>query len=978
VSLTLKSSASTVALGGTLTLTATVAGTSDTTLTWSVNGVKNGNSTTGTLTGSGLTRTYKAPSIDCPSPNPVTFEIVSAADTAVTKTTTATVTDKIAVTLTPATKSLALGGTQVFTATISNTTDTTLNWYVNGAPNGSAAQGLLTGTGLTRTYKAPSIDVPNPNPAIIKVASAADPSKYKTASVTVTDSIAVTLTPASKSLAVGGKQVFTATITGTTNAALNWYVNGVQNGSAAQGLLTGTGLTRTYTAPSVDVPSPNPAAIEVASAADPAKNKTARVTVTDSIAVTLTPASKSLAVGGKQVFTATITGTTNTALNWYVNGVQNGNTTQGTLTGTGLTRTYTAPAAPPSPNPVVIKVASAADPSKYKTASVTVSASIAVTLSPSSASVALSGTQVFTATITGTTDTALNWYVNGVANGNATQGALTACTTVAPFTCKYTAPSASVPSPNPAAIKVASAADPSVSKTSNVTVTTSIVVSFVSPTAPQTVVEGHTLALTASLTGSTDTAVTWSVNGVTNGNSTYGTIPGSSLTATYTAPATVPSPATFNIKVASQADPSKSATLSVTISATAPTNVVPVSVNLGPNGNYFNGIFTTVKVCQPGTTTCVAVPNVLVDTGSFGLRVLSSALTGLSLAQPNDGSGDYLFECSEFGDLEYTFGPVALATVQLGGETASQVPTAAGGTAGTGIPIQVINEGENGIAPTYVYDVLGNYVIDPCLNTSIGSYNSVAALGSNGILGIGNYPQDCGGGCTTDTGVENVPVYPYILCNTSYCYESPVPLQYQVWNPVAAFSSADINGEVVQLPPVHPGGDATAQGTITFGIGTQSNNALGAATVYELDDYGNFPTAVFYGVDYSSAAFIDSGSNALYVSDAATLTSLSSKTGVTSVVDCSDNGFYCPSSTLNLSLTLEGYNSTSTQVGLSIENADTLIGSGNAALDDLGSDSGTSPATDYFDLGLPFFYGRSIFVNIAGTDSKYPNGFWAF
>jgi hypothetical protein len=102
---------STVAWGAHLTLTATVSGTSNTGLTWSVNGVTDGNSTTGMLTGSGLTRTYTAPSINVPNPNPVTFEIVSTEDTASTATATATVTDSIAVTLSPTTTSVTLNGT---------------------------------------------------------------------------------------------------------------------------------------------------------------------------------------------------------------------------------------------------------------------------------------------------------------------------------------------------------------------------------------------------------------------------------------------------------------------------------------------------------------------------------------------------------------------------------------------------------------------------------------------------------------------------------------------------------------------------------------------------------------------------------------------------------------------------------------------------------------------------------------------------
>ena len=109
ITLTLKTSASTVPLGSTLVLTATVAGTTNTGLIWSVNGVTNGNSSTGTLTGSGLTRTYTAPAVNCPNPNPVTFMIVSAANSSVAKTATAKVTDKIWFTITPTSKSLALG-----------------------------------------------------------------------------------------------------------------------------------------------------------------------------------------------------------------------------------------------------------------------------------------------------------------------------------------------------------------------------------------------------------------------------------------------------------------------------------------------------------------------------------------------------------------------------------------------------------------------------------------------------------------------------------------------------------------------------------------------------------------------------------------------------------------------------------------------------------------------------------------------------
>jgi hypothetical protein len=182
-----------VALGGTLTLTATETGDTTPGFSWYVNGVLNGSTTQGQLSGTGtLTRTYTAPSINVPNPNPVTFKIVSLQDNSTSTTTTATVTDTITVSISPTSKSLALGGMQVFTATISNSpNNTALNWYVNGVLNGNTAQGKLsactTTSPITCTYTAPTLNVPIPNPAVIEVASAADPAKFKTATVTVTD-----------------------------------------------------------------------------------------------------------------------------------------------------------------------------------------------------------------------------------------------------------------------------------------------------------------------------------------------------------------------------------------------------------------------------------------------------------------------------------------------------------------------------------------------------------------------------------------------------------------------------------------------------------------------------------------------------------------------------------------------------------------------------------------------------------------------
>jgi len=61
-----------------------------------------------------------------------------------------------------------------------------------------------------------------------------------------------------------------------------------------------------------------------------------------------------------------------------------------------------------------------------------------------------------------------------------------------------------------------------------------------------------------------------------------------------------------------------------------------------------------------------------------------------------------------------------------------------------------------------------------------------------------------------------------------------------------------------------------------------------------------------------------------------------------------------------------------------------LFSTNNAVFNDLGGDSGTTPtpASDSFDLGLPFFLGKTVFVGIAGEavpgGANAPNGFVAF
>jgi hypothetical protein len=233
---------------------------------------------------------------------------------------------------------------------------------------------------------------------------------------------------------------------------------------------------------------------------------------------------------------------------------------------------------------------------------------------------------------------------------------------------------------------------------------------------------------------------------------------------------------------------------------------------------------------------------------------------------------------------------------------------------------------------------------------------SLADLGANGILGVGNFKQDCGPACAAESNLGI-----YFTCPSSGCQEITQPIAEQLQNPVSLFAT-DNNGVIIELPSVGAGGAVSVNGELIFGIGTESNNALGSATVLTLNDNGDFSTS-FQGKTYTNS-FVDTGSNGLFFLN----------TAATEIPVCSDaNFFYCPTATDNLSATNQGQNGSSTPINLSVENADALLSSSNPnfVFNDL-----AGPGSGNFDWGLPFFLGRNVFVgfeqeNISGNAGPF-------
>jgi arylsulfate sulfotransferase len=88
------------------------------------------------------------------------------------------------------------------------------------------------------------------------------------------------------------------------------------------------------------------------------------------VSLSLSSQSTSALVAQSVQFTATVSGTSNTAVTWLVNGVTGGNSSVGTISATGM---YTAPVVPPSPNTVAVQATSVADTTKTASLTLTVS-----------------------------------------------------------------------------------------------------------------------------------------------------------------------------------------------------------------------------------------------------------------------------------------------------------------------------------------------------------------------------------------------------------------------------------------------------------------------------------------------------------------------------------------------------------------------------------------------------------------------------
>lgn len=129
-----------------------------------------------------------------------------------------------------------------------------------------------------------------------------------------------------------------------------------------------------------------------------------------------------------------------------------------------------------------------------------------------------------------------------------------------------------------------------------------------------------TQSFTATVTGSTNTAVTWQVNGVSGGSSLNGLISTTVLNtaneALYLGPSTVPSPASVSVTAISQADPTKSATATVTIQLPSRSGVT-YYVSIAGNDTNAGTLAAPWRTIQHAANSVHAGDTVQVEGGTY-------------------------------------------------------------------------------------------------------------------------------------------------------------------------------------------------------------------------------------------------------------------------------------------------------------------------------------------------------------------------
>jgi hypothetical protein len=652
-------------LGSTQQFQAIVTGSANESVAWEVNGVIGGTASAGTISAGGL---YTAPAI-LPAPPSATVTAVSQADTQASGSAIVSLEDDVAVTVAPSAVNVPTNGEQVFTAseTAMGNPAPGFTWSVNGIAGGNSTIGTIVSTGTTTAaYTAPSA-LPSPPAVTVTATSAADGSKFGTATATITCAATNSISPLSTNVGLGQQQTFTASFCLPAGAGSVWDVNGIAGGNSTLGTIVPSGSsTALYTAP-VDLPASNPVTIHATVSPQPGSDPetaSATVTITSGITVNVTPPSATLATGQRASYSANVSGSADTTVTWFVAGVPNGNSTVGQVCVSGTNPCvappgpssaavdYLAPNSVPATNPVALTATSNADPSRSGAAMITITSSagpVSVGLSPAYAfvppSTSTPSTQQFFATVTGSSNVSVTWSVQTAVAGQGCAGA--ACGSV-DANGVYSAP-ATAPSPNAIAVIATSQADPTKSASAAVAITSGPAIELILPSSAMAgAVEGFPLAVQGVnfVTGSGSAASTILLNGVARSTTCSAT----TACATALNPSDVQSAGTLTIQVQNPGTPPP-------LSNPVPFVIVPFDVSAGTialDSAHSTAAGEDIIVVEPTTAASSSPINVEFIGLLTGGNTCGAQGSPLTIVRPASGSATVTI-CVTGDGLDPTF-----------------------------------------------------------------------------------------------------------------------------------------------------------------------------------------------------------------------------------------------------------------------------------------------------------------------------------
>ncbi len=459
---------------------------------------------------------------------------------------------RVAVSVSPQTMTISTGTTQAFTATVINTGETGVAWLVNGFPggvdpsDGSSSFGTIDKSG---NYTAPPF-IPIPPTVTVTAVANADNSASANASVSINGTPSpVSISPLAVNLEVGrtiggiaqlgGIALFTAAVR-NSNLGVNWFVEQVPLGNPNVGTISvipGSLDQVNYIAPPAIPGSGSQVHVTAQSVANPEESASAVVTLlpvgSTVVAITEPALPPTVQIGQTQEFQASVSGTSDTTVSWEVDAIAGGNANVGTITTeAGGKAVYATPGQLPSPPTVIVTATSNAVPAAQASIQVSLipAQPTTVALTPdvciNTAAVPISTQVNFAVVVQGPQNQDVTWQVNKIPGGNATVGTIAEATT---NTAVYTAP-ANVPSPATVTVGAVSVANPSVSATVPLAITTTAVPKVViSPTSATVTAGTGAVPFISTVQGAvvTDndyvTAQNWAVNGELGGDSTIGT-----------------------------------------------------------------------------------------------------------------------------------------------------------------------------------------------------------------------------------------------------------------------------------------------------------------------------------------------------------------------------------------------------------------------------------------------------------------------